>query len=310
MLDGLFREVKRLWLLLVIIVAGIFLFDGAGSMVALSRLAMFALILVAFHMVRKSLFPYIDLQKFTAKAAQQPMSAAVVFATIIAFIVALCFITVSHAVTDAEVISKAKPYMRDFKAAVDAHWPDAPHQEYFPAKVEQETCADLRRCWNPHTELKTSREYGFSLSQMTIAYRPDGSVRFDKFEEAKRRYLELSAWQWEDRYNPRYHFAFIVLEARRLYSAMKPYFHDDVNRWAAAMVSYNAGPGAVLDRRALCAHRAGCDKTAWFGGLSAVRAPGEERLLYGKPLYQRRNEYPHNIINVRSGKYVTLWRAV
>ncbi len=315
-LKSLYHQVLRLWPLLVIIVAGIFLFTSVNVMVSLNRLAMFALILLAFHVIRKALFPYIDLEQFAKKALEAPVSASVIFAAIIAFMIALCFITVSHAApgqahaaTDAQILAKAGPYIPTYKQVVRQHWPDAPHQEYFPGKVEQETCVNLAKCWNPRVELKTSREYGCGLSEVTRAYRKDGSIRFDKLEEARHRYAALAGWNWDNRFEPRYHFVFIALEAKRLYASMRPYFTDDINRWAAAMVSYNSGPGTVTDRRAVCSRVKGCDRTLWFGGLDTVMIPGEEKLLYGKPLYQRRNEYPHNIIHIRSAKYIPLWRS-
>ena len=57
------------------------------------------------------------------------------------------------------------------------HWPDVPIRSALAAQVEQETCPSLKsaKCWNPRAELKTSREYGFGLGQLTV------TQKFDNF---------------------------------------------------------------------------------------------------------------------------------
>jgi hypothetical protein len=309
-LKQMLKDVLRVWPLLVVIIAGIFLFSGVGFMVALNRLSMFAFILLIFHLIRKALFPYINLRRFTDKAGENPISAAIVFAMIIFFIVSLCYITIAHAMTYDQILTQAKPQLPLFKTVVNQYWSEAPYQYYFPGVVEQETCASLRQCWNPNTQLKTSREYGFGLGQVTIAYGKKGKIRFNNFQEAKEQYAALSDWQWDDRFNPKYQFTFITLEMHHLFSPLAPYFSDDTNRWAATLVSYNAGPGTIMDRIAVCSVTKGCNKALWFNGLDTVASPFEKKLLYGKPLYLRRNEYPDNIIHVRAPKYQPFWEAI
>lgn len=96
-LKHILKDILRLWPLILVIIAGFYLFSGVGFMVAINRLSMFALILLVFHLIRKSLFPYIDLQKFTDKAGEDPMASAIVFAVIIFFIISLCYISVANA---------------------------------------------------------------------------------------------------------------------------------------------------------------------------------------------------------------------
>lgn len=228
----------------------------------------------------------------------------------ISFIISLCYISVANAMTYDQILSQAKPHLPIFKQVVYTYWPQSPNQQYFPGLVEQETCSNLTNCWNPDAQLKTSREYGFGFGQVTVAYGAHGKVRFNNFTEAKERYKELAAWQWDDRYNSKYQFTFIVLEIKNLFVPIASYFKDDINRWAATLVSYNAGSRTILDRIAACAATRGCDKAQWFNGLNTVALPYEKKLLYGVPLYERRNEYPENIINIRSPKYLPPWDAI
>ncbi len=209
----------------------------------------------------------------------------------------------SFALTSHQIFGKAEPHLALLDSVITKYWPDAPCREFIAGQIEQETCANLKKCWNSNTELKTKREYGFGLGQITIAYRKNGSVRFNNFDEAKRRYEELSDWQWDDRYNTKYQLIFIVMECKLNFKKYGNRFVTDIQKWAAALVTYNAGSGAVLTRLKVCKVTPGCDCTTWFGGLDQVHSKEEEVLLYGRMLYLRRNDYPYNIIYIRSQKY-------
>lgn len=188
-------------------------------------------------------------------------------------------------------------------------WPEVPEPFTLAGQVEQESCISLRhsRCWNPRAELKTSREYGFGFGQITTAYKADGSVRFNKFEELRAAYPSLAGWAWNDRYKADFQLKALVELDRTLFNRLAdvPLLPD---RWAMTLAAYNGGLGGVLQDRRLCSNTAGCDSTRWWG--NAERTSLKTRRVnagYGKSAFEINREYPHLILQVRRDKYRAFW---
>lgn len=91
------EEFKRVLPLIAIILIAIFIFgDVEQLIVQLYKLSSVAMVVVAVNIVRQWLFPYIDLKKIVkhASSSQDKLPAAIIFAAVMAFIIAFICISV------------------------------------------------------------------------------------------------------------------------------------------------------------------------------------------------------------------------
>lgn len=188
-------------------------------------------------------------------------------------------------------------------------WPAAPTPHYLAGLVEQETCISLKhyKCWNPQAELKTSREYGYGLGQTTIAYRADGSVRFNKQEELRQRYWSLREWTFERRFEPQFQLTAIVEMIRALWHRV-PEAATPNDHWGFTLSGYNGGESHVRQDRLLCGNTEGCDRNRWFGHVEHHSVKSRQKWQgYGKSPYEINREYVRNVVYLRSAKYAPYW---
>ena len=201
---------------------------------------------------------------------------------------------------------RARDLMPVVNQAIDDIWPDMPMRSYFPAQIEAESCITLThsKCWNPRAELRTSREYGFGLGQITIAYYADGRERFNVFEEVKRQHPDLRTWAWEDRYNPLLQIKAIVVKNRVNWGAIKWPVADLDNRMAFLATFYNGG-NPSRDRN-ICVNTPGCDPSRWWGNVERYSVKSKVKLKeYGnRSLFDISREYPRKVLIDRRPKYI------
>jgi hypothetical protein len=179
--------------------------------------------------------------------------------------------------------------------------------EYFGALIEHESgCPSIRSmCWKPTARLKSQREEGAGLGQLTRAYRPDGSLRFDSLTESRK--LDprgLNELRWDTVYQrPDLQMRVMVLMTRQNYNRVIKLVADPHMRLMFTDLSYNAGFGRVLNDRRACAATAGCNPDKWYGHVEKTCTASK------KPLYGTRSacdisrHHVHDVVDVRMGKY-------
>jgi len=193
----------------------------------------------------------------------------------------------------------AVTYLPVLQAEIRQHWPQTPLPSTLAAQVEQETCYNLkhRKCWNPKAELKTEREYGFGLGQLTV------TKRFDNFSEAKKLHHSLADWQWEDRYDPSRQLRTMILMDKAAWARLS-FVDDEIERLAMTFSAYNGGLGGVLQDRKLCSSKAGCDPNKWFGHVAEHSFKKKTKTSgYGQSFYHINREYVVNVLTTRREKY-------
>lgn len=167
--------------------------------------------------------------------------------------------------------------------------------------IEHESaCPRPSSCWRPTARLKSAREEGAGLGQLTRAWRSDGSLRFDKLGEMREAHPALRELSWSTIYQRP------DLQIRTMIVMVKA----DYQRFAGTAVplhfadaAYNGGWGGVQKERRACGLKAGCDPQRWFGQVERVclksRAP-----LYGtRSACDINRHHVADVVNVRAPKY-------
>ena len=202
---------------------------------------------------------------------------------------------------------QAKEHLPTLKAQVHEVWPDFFAPNYFGALIEHESCISLKhsKCWNPKSRLKSDREEGAGLGQLTRAFKSDGSTRFDALEDAKRLDKKgLNDLRWETVYSrPDLQMRVLILMTRANWNRLDKLVPDVDGKLAMTDAAYNGGLGGVINERRACGLREGCDPNKWFGHVENVCLKSK------KPLYGNRNacminrEHVEYVLHLRMNKY-------
>lgn len=204
----------------------------------------------------------------------------------------------------------AQRYAPLLAAEQNQHWKAMPQPWTLGGLVEQESCISLRhsKCWNPRAELKTAREYGFGFGQITVAYRPNGTVRFDKFAELRAQHHQLHGWTWDTRYEPEYQLRAIVLMTLDLWRRIPPSATVE-DHLAFMLSSYNGGLGSVLQDRRLCSNTPRCDSGKWFGNVetTSMKSRQPNPGYGGRSWFEINRSHVRNVMTIRRDKYKVFW---
>jgi hypothetical protein len=282
---------------------------GAETLERLRSLAWGIVILPVVYLSRRVLANGSRLSAAYRRALDEPVGAGLVFLGLCILMVGLImlFSARSHA---ADLPVGAKLYLPSLVKEVEKFWPDHPRREILAALVEQESCISLThpKCWSPKVELKTPREYGFGLGQKTVAYRADGSERFNAWADSRRAFrAELAGWTWENRYDARMQLRAVVLDNRACYLRMAKTIGIGPNALAMCDAAYNGGFDGVQTDRRMCAASAGCNPSIWFGNVERFSMKSKEKWRgYGASAFDINRGHVRAVTITRPAKYVGL----
>ena len=203
------------------------------------------------------------------------------------------------AATAASLPERAREYLPVLREVTGLKWPGFCRVDVLAAQVEQETCPSLKHrfCWNPRAELKTDREYGFGLGQLTV------TPRFNNFEAARGWDAELRDWAWEDRFDARRQLVALVVYDRNLWRSVPAAATDD-DRLAFTLSAYNGGLGGLIKDRRLCAGEPACDPGRWWGHVERHSFRARTAVDgYAKSFYEINRGYVRDVMRVRSRRY-------
>lgn len=201
---------------------------------------------------------------------------------------------------------QAYSYRLTIKEELNTYFRDIPHWNYIPSLIEHESCISLRhsKCWNPRSQLKTSREEGAGLGQLTRAYNSDGTLRFDSLKEMRKKYYaELKELKWETIYSrPDLQIRTMILMVRDNYNMLYA-VEDEDSRLQMSDAAYNGGLSGLLKERRACGLASNCDPNIWFNHVE------KHCLKSTKPLYGNRSacdinrHHVYDVYIVRMPKY-------
>ncbi|EKD89580.1 MAG: hypothetical protein ACD_33C00041G0007 [uncultured bacterium] len=178
---------------------------------------------------------------------------------------------------------QAFKYKEIIQLDIELYFKNIPEPNYIPSLIEHESCISLthKRCWNPSSQLKTSRELGIGVGQLTKAYNKDGSIRFDALKEIRDKHkADLKELSWENiAVRPDLQIRAMTLMLRDLNKQLYN-VPDIMNRLHMVDASYNGGLGGLLKERRACALAANCDPNIWFKNIENYCLKSK-KVLYG-----------------------------
>lgn len=211
---------------------------------------------------------------------------------------------------ETQIPDRAKIYFPEVIKASNEIFPEFILPSYFGALIEHESCITLKhsRCWSPTSELKTSREQGVGLGQLTRAWTKTGSLRFDSLGDIrKKHYNELKELSWSNiKQRPDLQIKAIILMWKDNYVRL-PSSISDYERIAMADAAYNGGYGDLLKERKYCGLKKDCDPNYWFGNIEKTCLKSTRKLYGNRSACDINRHHVHDVMEVRLNKYIYYW---
>lgn len=221
--------------------------------------------------------------------------------------VLLCLVNCAFAQNVKTFIPKNAPALLPlYKSEAQRLMPELQTPWYFAGLTEHESCISLKhsRCFSATAELKTSREQGVGLSQITRTYNPDGSIRFDSLSDLRRANMnELKELSWSNvKQRPDLQIRGIILMTRGNYNQLFA-VKDEKQRLAMTDLAYNAGLGRIKKNRLQCGLTKGCDPQLWFGNVEKHCTASKKPIYSGRSACDIMNHHVHDVLDTRMPKY-------
>ena len=233
------------------------------------------------HFARKALhdYPEADARTLFRKARESPVGAGLALVALALVLSALLglFGRAAYAQPHPRAVALAPVLQAEL-----AHWPELHRREYVPALISHESCISYThsRCWSPTSRLKSQREEGAGLGQITRVWHADGRLRFDSLADMRDRHPALRGLDWATIYQrPDFQIRALVLMSRDNWQALRVIADPD-ERLAMADAAYNGGLGGLQRERRACQIASDCDPQRWWGNVEA-HCLKSRRPLYG-----------------------------
>jgi hypothetical protein len=307
------RRMYYIWIPTAVLLGWLYYTDpdrGGSLRDMLEGLATVGLAFTLAHIFRKFFFHYIKLEDHAAEAKKGNVGSGLVVLAMVLFVcvAALIFSTRAHAQDVRTYIPPlAKTYcpvlLDEQKKLFSNH--SAP--EALCSLVEKESCISLThsRCWSPTASLKTAREFGQGFGQITKAYNPNGSLRFDALADTRALDPTLADWSWSNNASrPDLQLRGIVVTVRQCVRRLSKLVSSSIEVLHMCDSAYNGGFGGLKQERRACYNLAGCDPQKWFGNVELTCLKSKVRWKgYGQSACEINRGHVDSVFLVRRAKY-------
>lgn len=255
------------------------------------------------HIVRRIMFPYIDMRNVAAEGVKSPVGAGLVFLGM-CFVIGCLVLASGSAKASSDIPPGAQKYIPVLKSEVSRLWGDFERPQIFAGQVEHESCVSLKhsKCFTPYAALITSRETGRGLGMITK------TARFDALAEMVAAHpKELAGWAWDKPsiYDPVFQLRALVLKNKDNWRRITG-MANEREHVATMLIAYNGGYGRVVSDRQLCRATPGCDARYWYGHAEKTSRLAKTAVSgYGKSFFDINRHYPVDI-EKRALKYVKM----
>lgn len=302
------------WLAPVLVLAALWATDpdgGATTKQWIVRVLVGVFLIALSHWVRRAYFDYpeADVRTLFRRAGSTSTGSGLALIAVAIFLFAVLMLFAGRAgAQDVRTFipPQAHQHLPTLAAERARFWSDHSQPELLPALIEHESCLRLThsRCWNPASRLKSAREEGAGLGQITRAFRPDGSTRFDALAEMRDRHPSLREWSWSTVYQrPDLQLRAVVLKMRDNHRFFTGLGVSPAEALQFADAGYNGGNGGVQADRRACRAKPGCDPGRWFGHVERTCTKSHAALYGNRSACDINRHHVHDVTQVRAAKY-------